>query len=133
MHATHHSYAELRRQMHDALRAQNPQWVEPDGTSPICDDYERRFAELLDLVETDDKYANLLSSPCSPKSRKIRIKLHLACIRRHLGRCIGCLGRGHSVAELRAVWFDLRGIARSAFPSWQPTAVRARDDRTQSS
>jgi hypothetical protein len=40
--------------MREALRAQNPEWVNPDGSSPICDDYERRLAELLQLVATDD-------------------------------------------------------------------------------
>jgi hypothetical protein len=40
-------YAELHRQMHDALRAQHPEWIEADGKSPKCDDYESRFAELL--------------------------------------------------------------------------------------
>jgi hypothetical protein len=46
-------YSELQQHMHEALRAQNPQWVEPDGESPICDEYERRFAELLELVTNE--------------------------------------------------------------------------------
>jgi hypothetical protein len=50
---THQTYAELLQQMHEALRAQNPQWIEPDGESPICDDYERRLAELLELVTNE--------------------------------------------------------------------------------
>jgi len=40
-------YAELKREMHDALRAQHPEWIEADGKSPTCDYYESRFAELL--------------------------------------------------------------------------------------
>jgi hypothetical protein len=40
-------YAELQREMHDALRAQHPEWIEADGKSPTCDYYESRFAELL--------------------------------------------------------------------------------------
>jgi len=43
------TYAELQQQMHYALREQHPEWVEPDGDSPICHSYERRFAELLAL------------------------------------------------------------------------------------
>jgi len=43
------NYADLQRQMHDALRAQHPEWIQPDGQSPICDDYDSRFAELLNL------------------------------------------------------------------------------------
>ena len=42
-------YAELQRVMHDALRAQHPEWVQSNGDSPICDAYESRFAELLNL------------------------------------------------------------------------------------
>jgi hypothetical protein len=40
-------YAELQREIHDALRAQHPEWIEADGKSPTCDYYESRFAELL--------------------------------------------------------------------------------------
>jgi hypothetical protein len=44
-----HSYAELRRQIHDDLRLQHPEWIQPDGESPICDSYEARLMELLAL------------------------------------------------------------------------------------
>jgi hypothetical protein len=37
----------LQQQLHEALREQNPQWIEPDGDSPMCRAYERRLAELL--------------------------------------------------------------------------------------
>jgi hypothetical protein len=40
-------YARLQREMHDALRAQHPEWIDEDGNSPTCDSYEARFAELL--------------------------------------------------------------------------------------
>src|ERR1700736_2551584 len=40
-------YAELQREMHDALRAQHPEWIEMDGKSPTCDYYESLFAQLL--------------------------------------------------------------------------------------
>ena len=40
-------YVELQREMHDALLAQHPEWIGGDGNSPKCDDYDRRFAELL--------------------------------------------------------------------------------------
>ena len=40
-------YAELQREMHDALLVQHPDWIERDGTSPKCDDYDRRLAKLL--------------------------------------------------------------------------------------
>ena len=42
-----HTYAELRQQIHDDLRVQHPEWVQPDGKSPVCDSYEARLMELL--------------------------------------------------------------------------------------
>jgi hypothetical protein len=46
------SYAELRELIRFSLRAQHPEWIEPNGDSPICDSYEARFAELLGLTHT---------------------------------------------------------------------------------
>jgi len=43
-----HTYKELREQIHDDLRVQHPDWVEPDGQSPMCDSYEARLMQLLD-------------------------------------------------------------------------------------
>jgi len=43
-----HTYTELRRQIHDDLRIQHPEWVQPNGESPMCDSYEARLLELLD-------------------------------------------------------------------------------------
>jgi hypothetical protein len=45
------SYAELREFIRISLRIQNPEWVEPNGDSPICDSYLARFAELLGLID----------------------------------------------------------------------------------
>ena len=42
-----HTYVELRQQIHDDLRIQHPEWVQPDGKSPKCDSYEARLKELL--------------------------------------------------------------------------------------
>jgi hypothetical protein len=47
-----HSYAELQRRIHQDLRVQHPEWVEPNGESPICDSYELRLAELLGLTQS---------------------------------------------------------------------------------
>lgn len=41
------AYAQLQREMHDALLAQHPEWILPNGDSPTCDAYDKRFAELL--------------------------------------------------------------------------------------
>jgi len=43
------SYAELRELIRVSLRVQHPEWVEPNGDSPVCDSYEARFAEILGL------------------------------------------------------------------------------------
>ena len=43
-----HTYAELRKQIHDDLRSQHPEWVQPNGESPMCDSYESRLTEMLD-------------------------------------------------------------------------------------
>ena len=45
------SYAELREFIRISLRIQHPEWVEPNGDSPICDSYLARFAELLGLID----------------------------------------------------------------------------------
>jgi hypothetical protein len=50
-----HTYAELRHQIHDDLRIQHPEWVEPSGESPMCDFYEAR---LMDLLHVDAKGLN---------------------------------------------------------------------------
>jgi hypothetical protein len=42
------SIPELRQQIHDDLRVQHPEWVEPNGGCPRCDSYESRLAELLE-------------------------------------------------------------------------------------
>jgi len=40
--------ADLRQQIHDDLRRQHPEWVLPNGESPVCDSYEARLIEELD-------------------------------------------------------------------------------------
>jgi hypothetical protein len=42
-----HTYADLRKQMHDDLRMQHPEWIQPNGESPMCDSYEARLLEVL--------------------------------------------------------------------------------------
>jgi len=42
-------YVELQHQIHDALRKEHPEWVEPNGECPMCEGYESRLAELLGL------------------------------------------------------------------------------------
>jgi len=42
------TYTELRKQIHDDLRIQHPEWVQPNGGCPKCDSYESRLAELFE-------------------------------------------------------------------------------------
>ena len=42
-----HTYTELRQQIHNDLRSQHPEWIEPNGESPMCDSYDARLMELL--------------------------------------------------------------------------------------
>ena len=44
-----HTYTELRQQIHNDLRVQHPEWVQPNGESPMCDSYESRLMELLGI------------------------------------------------------------------------------------
>jgi len=45
-----HTYTELLQQIHGDLRIQHPEWVQPNGESPMCDSYEARLTELLDTL-----------------------------------------------------------------------------------
>jgi len=42
--------ADLRHQIHDDLRRRHPEWVLPNGESPMCDAYESRLMDLLALM-----------------------------------------------------------------------------------
>ena len=42
-------YVYLQRQIHEALRKEHPEWVEPNGDCPMCEIYEARLAKLLAL------------------------------------------------------------------------------------
>ena len=44
------SIMELRKQIHDQLRTQHPEWIEPSGESPKCDEYEARLMRMLDSL-----------------------------------------------------------------------------------
>lgn len=49
-----HSYSDLQQQIHDDLRVQHPEWVQPDGNCPACESYELRLAELLGVNRSAD-------------------------------------------------------------------------------
>jgi hypothetical protein len=50
-------YLQLQHQIHDALRREHPEWIQPDGHCPMCEAYESRLMELLGLA-----------SPIKPRS-----------------------------------------------------------------
>ncbi len=45
-----YTYTDLRKQLHDDLRIQHPEWVQPNGESPVCDSYEARLMKTLDVL-----------------------------------------------------------------------------------
>jgi hypothetical protein len=45
-----HTCEELKRQLHEDLRTQHPEWIQPDGKCPKCDEHETRLKELLETV-----------------------------------------------------------------------------------
>ena len=45
-----YTYIDLRKQLHDDLRIQHPEWVQPNGESPMCDSYEARLMKTLDVL-----------------------------------------------------------------------------------
>lgn len=42
-------YIQLQEQIHEALRKEHPEWIQPNGDCPTCEAYESRLAELLGL------------------------------------------------------------------------------------
>jgi hypothetical protein len=48
-------YVRLQREIHDALRAQHPEWVNPNGDCPTCESYESRLAQLLDIFASNER------------------------------------------------------------------------------
>jgi hypothetical protein len=55
------TYAGLVQQIRNDLRLQHPDWVQPNGQCPMCDSYEARLLELLDVSITGE--ANKHSLP----------------------------------------------------------------------
>ena len=42
------TYSDLLQKIHNDLRLQHPEWIQPNGECPTCDSYEARLKELLD-------------------------------------------------------------------------------------
>src|ERR1044071_9987982 len=54
--------ANVRQQIHSALRIQHPEWFLPNGDSPICDAYEARLMDLLALVSSPPTSEGILGT-----------------------------------------------------------------------
>jgi len=42
------NFDQLRMVIHISLRIEHPEWVDPNGNCPNCDDYVRRLGDLLE-------------------------------------------------------------------------------------
>jgi hypothetical protein len=49
-----HTYADLRKQIHEDLRIQHPEWIQPNGESPLCDSYEARLMKTLQSLNQSE-------------------------------------------------------------------------------
>ncbi|HEY0792441.1 MAG TPA: hypothetical protein VGD78_15365 [Chthoniobacterales bacterium] len=45
-----YTYDQLRKVIYISLRMEHPEWVEPNGNCPNCDDYVRRLGDVLDAT-----------------------------------------------------------------------------------
>jgi len=50
-----HTYADLRKQIHEDLRLQHPEWIQPNGESPLCDSYEARLMKTLQGLNQSER------------------------------------------------------------------------------
>ena len=57
------TYHALRKQLHEAVRRQHPEWVEADGGSPICDSYDERLAAILEFFSPREGAAVVAIDP----------------------------------------------------------------------
>jgi hypothetical protein len=55
------TYADLVHQIRIDLRLQHPEWIEPNGESPMCDSYEARLIKLLGALIPGESNENSLA------------------------------------------------------------------------
>ena len=64
-------YAGLVRQIRNDLRFQHPEWIQPNGQSPMCDYYEARLIELLSIrTESNNDMVALSDVPTLSAAEK---------------------------------------------------------------
>jgi hypothetical protein len=69
-----HTYAELREQIHEDLRRQHPEWILPDGESPLCDSYEARLVKTLQGLYQNER-RNSFDAVATTWSKERRVQL----------------------------------------------------------
>jgi hypothetical protein len=57
-------YARLLQQIRNDLRLQHPEWIQPNGASPMCDSYEARLIKLLDASKAGESNGNSRAAIC---------------------------------------------------------------------
>lgn len=57
--------AEIKKLGSDLL-AQHPEWIDANGDCPTCDEYDRRLAQLISILESQSK----ITSGQKPDARK---------------------------------------------------------------
>ena len=55
------TYADLLQQIRNDLRLQHPDWILPNGESPMCDFYEARLIKLLDAAIPEKSNENSMA------------------------------------------------------------------------
>jgi hypothetical protein len=72
-----HTYAELRQQIHNDLRIQHPEWIEPNGESPMCDSYDARLVEQLDTLTRRGSNESIVAPHHGEPSSGLKHRLHV--------------------------------------------------------
>lgn len=60
-------YVDLLQQIHSDLRTQHPEWIQPNGESPMCDSYEARLRKLLDTAIETRANESTLGPECAAR------------------------------------------------------------------
>ena len=67
-----HTYTGLKRQIHEDLRTQHPEWMLPTGECPKCDEHVSRLMKLLEtLIQKQSGESSSLSAESRDADRHI--------------------------------------------------------------
>ena len=91
-----YTYADLRKQMHDDLRMQHPEWVQPNGESPMCDSYEARLLELLEAITQGNPVSFPTGIATNQTTTDSRTPSYCATFAELHGHLAGCEGAGRT-------------------------------------